>query len=281
MSDEQTAATDDNQRLLEAVRRERAEAEERERERDRASHALRVHMQTPTTFTASCACGMWALENNQVSHPIDAEAARLLVAARHEEHRDQADVKMELSRSEGRCTSFRMINKKGVAVTHGTLLASRAPRTRCQFCKTNWSTGRCDYPTGGKCRKCKGTGLRHIGSLEVTDETLTDGIRAFTCFDCAGTGRAMCNKRICAECGVHREPDEDYCPDHRERAGFGPPLLKREVCRWETAPRIVNRKCLRESCSTILNADDRVLYFPRRSRGMCQGCGDHYLSISK
>ena len=105
--------------------------------------------------------------------------------------------RMGLGYSEGRCTSFRVI-EEGRPVTRGILCGSRAPRRKCQVCKKKWSIAQCDYPVGGDCKKCKGKGQTHIGALEVTEETVKDGIRAYLCHDCAGTARAMCNKRVCA-----------------------------------------------------------------------------------
>lgn len=187
--------------------------------------------------------------------------------------------RMELGYTTGRCTPFRLVSD-GQPVTHGILCGARTPRRKCQVCKTGASVAQCDYPTGKACRKCKGQGQTHIGSMEVTEETVADGIRTFNCHSCAGTGRAMCNTHLCRGCRGHIEPDEDYCPDHRQLAGL-PPLVKREECRQVTAPLIVNQKCLRESCSVLISADEPVLYFPRRRRAMCAACGEEYLRIAQ
>lgn len=200
-------------------------------------------------------------------------------AAREREVAQLKGARMELGYTEGGCTPFRL-ESPGQPVTHGILCGGRAPRHRCQVCKTGASVAQCDYPTGKACRKCKGKGQTHIDSLEVTAETMADGIRTFNCYSCAGTGRAMCNKHLCRACRGHLEPDEDYCPDHRVAAGL-PPLIKREPCQQVTAPMIVKRKCLRESCTVEISADEPVLYFPRRRRAMCASCGEEYLRIAQ
>lgn len=257
----------DSQRLLEEVRREREQASLRSQQLEAARHRLSIALHNSTTFTAACSCRFWVIENYKTSHAVDQDAARLLVADRHAEHvlnmGGPGGAKVELGYGV-RCTPMRITGPHG-RVSTGMICGGRSGRKRCQQCKKNWSIAQCDYPTGGECKKCKGSGIK-------------DG---YNCEPCAGTGRAMCNKNLCSGCRAHKEPDEDYCLGHREQAGLGPAPLKRESCKWEVAPGIVNRKCLRESCGVMMTADDRVLFFPRRCRAMCVACGEEYLRISR
>jgi hypothetical protein len=76
-----------SQELIEIVRREREAAIAREPAQETARHALQVTRATsPLIYTASCSCGLWALENQKLSHPIDLEGIRNLVGPRHVEH---------------------------------------------------------------------------------------------------------------------------------------------------------------------------------------------------
>ena len=164
------------------------------------------------------------------------------------------------------CTPVRITTPSG-EVTTGTVCfdRSRSPRRRCDFCHNNWSVAQCDYPTGGPCKQCKGKKTRGGGK----------------CHSCAATGYQMCNRRVCASCRAHRDPDEDYCPDHRERAGF-PPLIKREKCYWTNkADGVLRRDCLHQGCEAAISYGNRVLYFPLRRRAMCEACGGRYIEVSQ
>lgn len=164
------------------------------------------------------------------------------------------------------CTGVRITGPDG-QVSTGTVCfdRSRGPRRRCEFCRARWSVAECDYPVGGPCPKCKGRKTRGGGK----------------CHACAGTGYRMCNSRVCASCRAHREPDEDYCPDHRGLAGF-PPALRREKCFWTAeAGGVIRRDCLHQGCSEMIEYGDRVLFFPQRKRAMCRPCGERYLAISQ
>lgn len=260
MSDE---GLSDNERLIAAVRRNREQAALRERELAAARHELKIsRTKGPLVYTASCSCGLWALEDQKLSHPLDADAVRILVGPRHAEHvLKVAERRVELGYSEGRCTPVKVTGADS-RVGYGMMCGRRGGRKRCQFCKTRWADSQCDYPMGGNCRKCQGAGVR-------------DG---YNCHDCAGTGRAMCNKHVCSRCRAHREPDEDYCPDHRERAGFAR-LLVREVCVWLGEARF-SGKCVHRGCERVVAAGERALWFPERRRLMCEECGDLYLKVS-
>jgi hypothetical protein len=252
--------------LLQAVREKRAQAIEREAGGETGRHRLVIGMVSSTCYNARCTCGMWALENLRTSHPIDETAARALVSDQHRDHQQQMAVKVTYpSGTQGHCNPV-VIRRPGHAASFGIICnRGQSRRTRCKFCKVNWSVARCDFPTGGNCKKCHGSGV-HQG---------------YNCDPCAGTGHQMCNKHFCQKCGVHAAEDEDYCRDHQEQAGFGPPKFKREPCGWAIAPFIVNRKCLRESCSTIISAEGRVLFFAHRQRAMCQPCGTLYIEMSE
>jgi hypothetical protein len=244
---------------IEAVRREREEAAAREPELERARHTLRfVKASNDSTLVhALCGCGLWQLENLD----LEAEGVREDLEALHRQHVERrADVKVEIGGGAG-CLPIRITDKEG-AVTTGIICTGRRSRTRCSFC-SNYSVAQCDYPLEGKCKKCKGTGVKN----------------GFNCHPCAGTGRLMCNKQLCKTCRAHKEPDEDYCPGHRAAAGF-PPAIRKEPCDWMVRPKIVNRKCLRESCATIITAEDHALFFPHRSRAMCEACGEKYLEVA-
>jgi hypothetical protein len=90
----------------------------------------------------------------------------------------------------------------------------------------------------------------------------------------------MCNKPVCSRCAAHREPDEDYCPEHRQLAGFAP-LIRREPCAWtDRAHGLIHRECLHAGCAELLAYGSRVLYFARRRRAMCEACGERYLEIA-
>lgn len=219
-----------------------------------------------TTFTARCSCRWWAIENHKTSHPVDEGVARILVSVRHAEHvlnmGGPGGSKVEIGYGV-KCSPLRITDRDGLVST-GMLCGPALGRKRCQVCKKNWSVAQCDMPTGGSCKKCQGSGVK-------------DG---YNCEPCAGTGRAMCNRHLCGGCRAHLEPDEDYCPDHRAAAGLAP-LIRKEPCAWMVRPRIVNRKCLRESCVYVISADDHVLFFVRRNRAMCEECGEEYLRLAQ
>lgn len=174
--------------------------------------------------------------------------------------------KVEVGDGPGKCSPLRITYPDG-SVVGGVLCGGRrAPRRRCEFCRANWSSVECDYLTGGPCKKCKGTGRRSGGE----------------CHACVGRGEAMCNRRACDTCAAHRDPDTDFCPDHRVQMGF-PPLVRREPCYWiggGRVPLVVNRKCLHRGCETLVEAGEPALYFQRRGRAMCAPCGEAYLKIA-
>jgi hypothetical protein len=232
--------TSGSESLIETVRRERRRAIEREPELEAARHSLQFGQRDSGHF-AYCACQLWTLEAVLCA---TRELAEKAVGDRHLEHVER------LKRLKG---------EFGFIVCGG----SRG-RKRCQSCTKNWASAQCDYPTGGDCPKCKGSGV----------------LRGYNCGPCAGTGRKMCNKHLCSVCTAKGEPDEDYCPDHRVLAGF-PPLVFRELCAWSKWPPLLNRRdCLRESCEQLIEYGDQVLYFPRRGRAMCRPCGKEYMRIS-
>src|ERR1044071_1851450 len=149
---------DDDRELLRTVRREREEAKERSLERQRLAHALAVEVHV-SGMTATCSCGMWVLENQKVSHPVDRDAARALVEARHEDHRKSMAASVTWGYSTGRCLPFAAVDGHG-RITTGHISVSGGRRNRCQVCRRNWSSAQCDYPVGGKCAKCKGEGFK-------------------------------------------------------------------------------------------------------------------------
>ncbi len=119
----------------------------------------------------------------------------------------------------------------------------------CKFCKRGQGTKRCDYKLrGGK----------------------------------------TCNAYICEDCAAHRDPDKDYCPDHRERVGLGPPprvarlreireaRRKRKAARLTLPPRWIEHaryagRC--KECAAQTKAGERILYFEGDRSVMCERCG--------
>jgi hypothetical protein len=202
------------------------------------------------------------------------ETVRRERAAARLRDEERTGSKVRYGYSSGRCQPLSITTEQG-SISFGILCGGRAPRKRCQVCKQKWSQAQCDYPLPNPCKKCSGKGQLESESDQFNS---TD---YYNCEHCAGTGRAMCNRHLCADCRGHLEPDEDYCPEHRVSAGL-PPLIRREPCAWTMQPpRIINRKCLRESCAVVINADDHVLFFPRRSRAMCKQCGREYERVAQ
>jgi hypothetical protein len=175
------------------------------------------------------------------------------------------------------------------------------PLPKCQFCHTRDGENQCDYPTGGKCPKCKGFGkLQPDKRQQHFEQTFTEAIAihesgsdlartaqqglealqtSLRCHDCAGTGKAMCNRYFCGRsCGVRVSPDEGYCPDHLERAGKTRPIIK-ERCWWLDEAKYAGT-CLRASCNTEIEVGERCLYFPERRRVMDEACGEEYLRVA-
>lgn len=181
--------------------------------------------------------------------------------------RQPSGTKIEMPSDPQGCTPVRITTADG-KVSGGIICFDRQPRKRCEVCgQLADRYALCDYPVGGSCKKCKGTGLTKDG---------------YNCEKCAGTKRQMCNKRLCSKCGVHTGEDEDYCPSHREAAGLSP-LILREPCAWHRfADLSRNDKCLRAGCATRIPGDGTVkfLYFTMRGRAMCEPCGIEYLKIS-
>lgn len=247
--------------LIEIVRRERAEAAARERLHKlevKRHQLLEARDERDHLVGYSCACGLWGL-----NLPIGDETAQAVATAdileRHMEHvATESEVVVEWGYG---VTCQPITIRRGDRISTGMICGGRTSgRKRCQFCKKNWSRAQCDFPFEGKCKKCKGSGVR-------------DG---YNCHDCAGTGRRMCNKHLCADCCAHKEPDEDYCPEHARAAG----LLKREPCEWTSNPVITKRTCLHKGCEKMIAFGELVLFFPRKCRAMCRTCGEMYLEVA-
>jgi hypothetical protein len=251
---EQIDGLSDNERLIEATRHERAEAEARDLRRQFDSHALKVE-----DSRATCACGMWSMAFT--GDGAEAEG-------HHAEHVKRMVAKVELSGGAG-CQTMRSTTAGGEVIT-GIICGGRTGRKRCQVCKKYWSAAQCDYPTGGPCKKCQGKGSK--GGVE--------GLRAYNCDTCAGTGRAMCNRHLCGSCTAKGPgQDEDYCPDHRVLAGL---KMKREPCRWtKEAEQLTRRDCVHQGCTALVEFGVRCLYFPTRRRAMCSACGEAYMKASE
>jgi hypothetical protein len=195
------------------------------------------------------------------------DGERLVTAVRRERAEAEArDLKRQFDSHRLSIEDSRATTAAGEVVT-GIICGGRTGRNRCQVCKKHWSVAQCDYPTGGPCMKCKGAG--QVGA-----------VRPANCHDCAGTGRAMCNRRLCGNCRAKGPgQDEDYCPDHRTRAGL---KLKRETCSWTNgAEPLLRRDCLHAGCQEVVEYGARVLYFPLRRRAMCASCGEAYMEASE
>lgn len=118
------------------------------------------------------------------------------------------------------------------------IVCSRPSSAECDFCHKRQGTQLCDYPVA------KGK---------------------------------TCDKRICVMCTARpKGKDEDYCPDHRERAGLGS-VAKRELdldgARWLSAAKYAN-KCLTLSCNTRIEVGDRCFYLPAERGVLCEECGE-------
>lgn len=117
----------------------------------------------------------------------------------------------------------------------------------CKFCKRGTGTKRCDYPV----RQGK-----------------------------------TCDVWLCDRCAAHKDPDEDYCPDHRERAGLGPSAsvaayraqLEAKERRATLPPRWIEHaryagKC--RECLRLISSGERILYFSDRGC-LCADCGKQF-----
>ena len=164
------------------------------------------------------------------------------------------------------------------------VICDRSSRTifpPCAFCHEPESGERiCDHPTGNPCKKCEGKKV-----LEDTWHFMPSLVQVFPCDDCNATGIRTCSKPVCLKC-VTVESGLNLCPNHNGRPRPKQPpraaKVKLEPCEWTRAPSgILNRKCLREVCTTVVSADDRVLYFGRRKRAMCEECGEKYLEVAR
>ena len=267
------APKNDNERLIASVNREREAAAEREAARP--LHLLGVEMHSATSFSASCSCGWWALERQTASHPIDGDAARLLVAARHHEHLEKTaqsvmrvmggpDAERRFEQGGKGCHWVEISRPGSEPVVAHVRMGASGRGVRCEFCKQRPHVSLCDSPTGGPCSKCKGSGTR----------------AGFNCRDCAGTGRAMCNRKVCGKCRQHREPDEDYCPDHAERAGLKPSASPTTEAR--TALRALQLKPMRDGCrfpgacllcGAYLERKSVCWFSVEKRRLVCENCG--------
>ncbi len=237
----------DNQRLIEAVRRERTEALAREPQLERERHQFALGQPEDGLAVARCSCGVWKFGPFPPEHLADAQS-------QHERHVDRATgTKFEIGYGV-RCKTFRVTNPEG-RVSTGFVCGRNTSRKRCQVCKTGWSDAQCDYPTGGACKKCKGTGVR-------------DG---FNCHDCAGTARAMCNMHLCSACRTQVAPDEDYCPTHRALAGVPSPKPPLDgVWLYSVRTATLCWRCQDE----IAVGHTRAMWFPEKQKLMCAACGE-------
>lgn len=115
------------------------------------------------------------------------------------------------------------------------IVCSRTP-SDCEFCHRRCGTQLCDYPVA------KGK---------------------------------TCDKRICKVCAARpKGKDEDYCPDHRERAGLGTKRsLDLDGARWLNEAKYANR-CLTQSCNTQIEVGDRCFYLPAERGVLCEECGE-------
>lgn len=87
-----------------------------------------------------------------------------------------------------------------------------------------------------------------------------------------------CDKRICTTCSARpKGKDEDYCPDHRERAGIGA-MAQRDFdlngARWLNEAKYANR-CLTASCNNRVEVGDRCFYLPAERGVLCEECGEN------
>lgn len=262
-------------KLLAEVRLERVAARAREREFDVARHRFLIGRKDGCFF-AHCSCNLWTLE--AVLSKTE-ELASAAGEAKHKEHVAKVTAKrFEIGYAGGKCTPVTITEENG-GVSHGHICGPRAPRKKCQVCKVNWSVAECDFPIGGLCKKCVGQGYVWDSTGKAKGDPAAFSDEQINCHACAGTGRQMCNARICESCRTHVEPDEDYCPLHARLAGLEP-RIKREPCLWTKDPELINRACLRPSCKVIVGPEARVLYFFKRGRAMCLECGRDYLKIS-
>ncbi|HEX8177888.1 MAG TPA: hypothetical protein VF543_22555 [Pyrinomonadaceae bacterium] len=243
---------------LEEVRRKRAEARAREAEQERHRHQLLEARDPKGALVGfSCACKLWGL-NLPLGDETAVAAATADILQQHLEHAEtESEVIVEWGYGVT-CTPI-VIRHRG-HISTGWICGGRTRRKRCQACKKGWSVAQCDFPTGGVCKKCKGEGVK-------------DG---HNCEHCSGTGLRMCSRHLCCDCRAHVEPDEDYCPEHTLLAG----LIKRELCEWTKSPVINSRKCLHRECEVLIAYGERVLFFPKKCRAMCEACGEMYLKIA-
>lgn len=79
---------------------------------------------------------------------------------------------------------------------------------------------------------------------------------------------------MCDGCAARpKGKDEDYCPDHRERAGLGRASLDTTGSRWIDA-RFPGR-CKEPKCGAAISQGDRVLYLPAEKGVLCEECGEN------
>lgn len=184
------------------------------------------------------------------------------------------------------------------------ICGGREPRYKCSFCKQRDGVNLCDFLTGGPCRKCGGFGERRPSETErifmarlqmlangetyserpamtvaEAQQALADCNASLRCFSCSGSGKANCNRRFCGtQCGVRISDEEGYCPNHQAQAGH-PVKLVREECEWRDYA-MQESLCLRKGCGTLVQPDERCLYFPKRKRMMDAECGARYLELT-
>lgn len=148
----------------------------------------------------------------------------------------------------------------------------------CEFCHNpkHQILSLCDYPTGGPCKKCLGSG-EHVDGRMIYSARLQR--KARVCPECVGQGKQRCNRRFCNHCGANISKEEGYCPDHLARAGKTKPLV-REQCYWLAEAKYPGR-CRHQGCDVTVQQGDQCLYFPEKRRVMCEECGEEYLRITE
>ena len=78
-----------------------------------------------------------------------------------------------------------------------------------------------------------------------------------------------CDRRMCPNCSARpKGKDEDYCPDHRERAGLGKPEPKFDMEGARFISARYDGRC--KACRVEVNAGDQVFYMPREKGVLCE-----------
>jgi len=80
-----------------------------------------------------------------------------------------------------------------------------------------------------------------------------------------------CDRRMCPNCSARPQgKDEDYCPDHRERAGLGKPEPKFNLEGSRMIAARYDGRC--KACHVEIGAGDDVLYMPQEKAVLCEPC---------